>query len=56
METRTIIIQGKNRLQLKEFVNEDRSCTAKIELQSEPTLDLEARGECVGAIAERCRF
>ncbi len=39
----TIIIQGKNRFAIKEFVVEEPFLTAKIELQSEPTLDLESK-------------
>src|SRR6267142_6003673 len=39
----TIIIQGKNRFAIKEFVSEEPFLTARIELQSEPTLDLESK-------------
>jgi ATP-dependent Lon protease len=39
----TIIIQGKNRFAIKEFVGEEPFLTARIELQSEPTLDLESK-------------
>jgi len=39
----TIIIQGKNRFAIKEFVNEEPFLTARIELQSEPMLDLESK-------------
>src|SRR5215467_12602934 len=39
----TIIIQGKNRFAIKEFVGEEPFLTARIELQIEPTLDLESK-------------
>src|SRR6267154_1723036 len=39
----TIIIQGKNRFAVKEFVGEEPFITARIELQAEPTLDLESK-------------
>lgn len=39
----TIIIQGKNRFAIKEFVGEEPFLTARIELQVEPVLDLEAK-------------
>lgn len=39
----TIIIQGKNRFEVKEFVQEDPFLTAKIELQIEPQLDLKSK-------------
>jgi len=39
----TIIIQGKNRFAIKEFVGEEPFITARIELQSEPILDLKSK-------------
>jgi ATP-dependent Lon protease len=39
----TIIIQGKNRFQITEFVQEDPFLTAKIELQIEPKIDLKSK-------------
>jgi ATP-dependent Lon protease len=39
----TIIIQGKNRFIVKEFVQEEPYLTAKVELQVEPTLDLKSK-------------
>lgn len=39
----TIIIQGKNRFAIKEFLQDEPFMTAKIELQTEPTLDLESK-------------
>jgi ATP-dependent Lon protease len=39
----TIIIQGKNRFAIKEFLQDEPFMTAKIELQVEPTLDLESK-------------
>lgn len=39
----TIIIQGKNRFSIKEFLGEEPFITARIELQAEPTLDLESK-------------
>jgi ATP-dependent Lon protease len=39
----TIIIQGKNRFAIKEFVGEEPFITARIELQSEPVLDLKSK-------------
>jgi ATP-dependent Lon protease len=36
----TIIIQGKNRFEIKEFVQEEPFLTAKVELQLDATLDL----------------
>ena len=39
----TIIIQGKNRFAIKEFLQDDPFMTAKIDLQIEPTLDLESK-------------
>ena len=36
----TIIIQGKNRFEIKEFVQEEPFLTAKVELQLDPALDL----------------
>jgi ATP-dependent Lon protease len=39
----TIIIQGKNRFSIKEFLGEEPFITARIELQTEPTLDLESK-------------
>jgi len=39
----TIIIQGKNRFAIKEFLQDEPFMTASIELQIEPTLDLESK-------------
>ncbi len=39
----TIIIQGKNRFSITEFLNDEPFITAKIELQTEPVLDLESK-------------
>ncbi len=39
----TIIIQGKNRFAIKEFVGEEPFLTARIELQTEPLLDLKSK-------------
>jgi len=39
----TIIIQGKNRYAVKDFVQEDPFLTAHIELQTEPLLDLKSK-------------
>jgi ATP-dependent Lon protease len=39
----TIIIQGKNRFAIKEFLQDEPFMTAKVELQIEPTLDLESK-------------
>lgn len=39
----TIIIQGKNRFQIKEFLQDEPFMTAKIDLQIEPVLDLESK-------------
>jgi ATP-dependent Lon protease len=39
----TIIIQGKNRFQITDFVQEDPFLTAKIELQIEPKIDLKSK-------------
>lgn len=39
----TIIIQGKNRFVVREFVQEEPYLTAKVELQVEPTLDLKSK-------------
>src|SRR5882762_3156409 len=39
----TIIIQGKNRFAIKEFISDEPFLTARIELQTEPTLDLESK-------------
>ena len=39
----TIIIQGKNRFIVKEFLQEEPYLTAKVELQVEPTLDLKSK-------------
>jgi ATP-dependent Lon protease len=36
----TIIIQGKNRFQIKEFLQDEPFMTAMLSLQIEPTLDL----------------
>src|SRR5258705_4339432 len=39
----TIIIQGKNRFAVKEFVGEEPFLSARIELQTEPLLDLKSK-------------
>jgi len=39
----TIIIQGKNRFAIKEFLQDEPFMTAKIELQTEPVPDLESK-------------
>jgi ATP-dependent Lon protease len=39
----TIIIQGKNRFQIKEFLQDEPYMTARIELLTEPDLDLESK-------------
>jgi len=39
----TIIIQGKNRFAVKEFVGDEPFITARIELQAEPVLDLKSK-------------
>jgi ATP-dependent Lon protease len=39
----TIIIQGKNRFAIREFVGEEPFITARIELQTEPVLDLKSK-------------
>lgn len=39
----TIIIQGKNRFAIKEFVGEEPFLSARIELQAEPLLDLKSK-------------
>lgn len=39
----TIIIQGKNRFAIKEYINEEPFLTARIELQPELQLDLESK-------------
>lgn len=39
----TIIIQGKNRFQIKEYLQDEPYMTAKIDLQIEPVLDLESK-------------
>ncbi|HRI78077.1 MAG TPA: endopeptidase La [Cyclobacteriaceae bacterium] len=39
----TIIIQGKNRFHVREFIQEDPHLTAKIDLLSEPQLNLESK-------------
>jgi ATP-dependent Lon protease len=39
----TIIIQGKNRFQIREFLQDEPFITAKIDLQAEPVLDLESK-------------
>jgi ATP-dependent Lon protease len=39
----TIIIQGKNRFQIREFLQDEPFITAKIDLQTEPVLDLESK-------------
>lgn len=39
----TIIIQGKNRFQIQEFVQDEPFMTARIELQAELALDLESK-------------
>ena len=39
----TIIIQGKNRFEVKEFLKEEPYLTAKVELHQEPTLELTSK-------------
>lgn len=39
----TIIIQGKNRFQIREFLQDEPFMTARIDLQTEPALDLESK-------------
>ena len=39
----TIIIHGKNRFQIREFVQDEPFMTARIDLQAEPVLDLESK-------------
>jgi len=39
----TIIIQGKNRFSITEFLQDEPFMTAKIELQTEPVIDLESK-------------
>lgn len=39
----TIIIQGKNRFQIREFIQDEPFMTARIDLQAEPALDLESK-------------
>ena len=39
----TIIIQGKNRFEIKEFISDEPFLTAKIELKTEPQLDLKSK-------------
>lgn len=39
----TIIIQGKSRYAIKEFIADEPFLTAKIELQAEPVIDLQSR-------------
>jgi ATP-dependent Lon protease len=39
----TIIIQGKNRFAIKDFVQEDPFLSARIELQTEPQIDLKSK-------------
>jgi ATP-dependent Lon protease len=39
----TIIIQGKNRFQIREFIQDEPFMTARIDLQIEPALDLESK-------------
>ncbi|MBS1557993.1 MAG: endopeptidase La [Bacteroidetes bacterium] len=39
----TIIIQGKNRFAIKEYTSEEPFLTARIELQTEPALDLQTK-------------
>jgi ATP-dependent Lon protease len=39
----TIIIQGKNRFQIKEFLQDEPYMTARIDLLTEPDLDLESK-------------
>ena len=53
----TIIIQGKNRFAVKEFVQEEPYLTAQIELQPEPAAECQRQGnESVGPVTERCRY
>lgn len=49
----TIIIQGKNRFQVKEFLQEEPYLTATIELQPEPALELD--GKEVKALVQSLR-
>lgn len=39
----TIIIQGKNRFQIREFIQDEPFMMARIELQTEPALDLQSK-------------
>ena len=39
----TIIIHGKNRFQIREFMQDEPFMTARIDLQAEPVLDLESK-------------
>lgn len=39
----TIIIQGKNRFQVREYLQDEPFMTARIDLQAEPVLDLESK-------------
>lgn len=39
----TVIMQGKNRFSVQEFLQEDPYLTARVELQVEPTLNLESK-------------
>ncbi len=39
----TIIIQGKNRFDIREFISDEPFLTAKIELKTEPQLDLKSK-------------
>ncbi len=39
----TIIIQGKNRFQIREYLQDEPFMTARIDLQTEPILDLESK-------------
>lgn len=39
----TIIIQGKNRFQIREFLQDEPFMTARIDLQTEPVLDLQSK-------------
>ncbi|GIL23344.1 MAG: Lon protease [Bacteroidota bacterium] len=39
----TIIIHGKNRFQIREFMQDEPFMTARIDLQTEPALDLESK-------------
>jgi len=49
----TIIIQGKNRFEIKEFIQEEPYLTAKVELQPEPALEL--NGKEVKALVQSLR-